>query len=73
MKKPTKQYNKELNTWIKYYEDFDPRRKNHDLYAIASRIAWYWKFRKITREEMENFCDRVIALFENKNSSYNMD
>ena len=30
----------------------------------ADTIVWLWKWRKITREEMESLCDRVTALME---------
>lgn len=36
----------------------------HDASWCASRIDWAWKFRKITREEKDELCDRTIALFE---------
>lgn len=62
--KRTKNYGAEINQWLEYHESYDSRRQIHDLDFIADRIAWCWKFRKITREQMESFCDRIIALFE---------
>ena len=31
----------------------------------ANRIDWAWKWRKITREEMEELTDRAISIFDN--------
>lgn len=33
-----------------------------DIYWIGDSIDWLWKWKKITRAEMESLCDRVIAL-----------
>ena len=33
---------------------------------IADYIDWAWKWRKITREEMENAADRVCTLYDIK-------
>ena len=30
------------------------------------RITWYWKWRKITREQMEELTERVIKQWEDK-------
>lgn len=30
----------------------------------SDTITWLWKWRKITKEEMESLCNRVIVLFE---------
>lgn len=32
-----------------------------DIHWVADSITWLWKWKKITREEMEALCDRVIA------------
>lgn len=31
---------------------------------LTARIDWCWKFRKITREQMEELCDRAIAIYK---------
>ena len=54
------------------YEKIDKALKQHENYkyyersleSIADYIDWAWKWRKITREEMENATDRVCALFD---------
>lgn len=35
---------------------------NLDIYWCGDSIAWLWKWKKITKAEMESLCDRVIAL-----------
>lgn len=30
----------------------------------TNRIDWCWKFRHITRSQMESLCDRIIAVME---------
>lgn len=34
------------------------------LSECSDTIAWLWKWRKISEEEMHSLCDRMIALFE---------
>ena len=54
------------------YQKIDTALKQHErhkycersLDSIASYINWAWKWRKITREEMENAVDRVCALYD---------
>lgn len=56
------------------YEKIDRALKQHEnhkycersLDSIADYIDWAWKWRKITREEMEDAADRVVALLEGK-------
>lgn len=33
-----------------------------DIHWCGDSIAWLWKWKKITKEEMESLCDRVITL-----------
>lgn len=54
------------------YEKIDKAISQHErngyyersLDSIADYIDWAWKWRKITKEEMENAADRVCALYE---------
>lgn len=56
------------------YEKIDKALKQHEnhkyydrsLESIASYIDWAWKWRKITREEMENAADRICKLFDDE-------
>lgn len=54
------------------YEKIDRVLKQHENYkycersldSIADYIGWAWKWRKISKEEMENAADRVCALYD---------
>lgn len=54
------------------YEKIDRALKQHEnfkycersLSSIANYIDWAWKWRKITKEEMENATNRICALFD---------
>ena len=54
------------------YEKIDKALSQHErrgyyersLDSIASYIDWAWKWRKITAEQKDEVCDRIIALFE---------
>ncbi len=54
------------------YEKIDKALKPHEqgkyagwsLDSIADYINWAWKWRKITREEMESAAERVCALYD---------
>lgn len=55
-------YYKEIDEAIKSYENYKPyHTRNIDW--ICNRIDWCWKWRKITKVQMEELCDRVIAIF----------
>lgn len=32
-----------------------------DIHWVGDSIGWLWKWKKITRAEMEDLCNRVIA------------
>lgn len=60
---------------MKYYEEIDRVLKQYENYApyyskdmswVADRIDWCWKWRKITKEQMEELADRAIKVFERK-------
>ena len=59
-----KNYYEEINEVLKSYEDGKSyHTKNMDW--AANRIVWAWKWRKITKEEMEELADRATAIFDN--------
>ena len=35
-----------------------------DTSWCSDTVCWLWKWRKISKEEMETLCNRVIVLFE---------
>lgn len=54
------------------YEKIDKALKQHEAHgyyersldSIADYIDWAWRWKKITREEMENAADRVCILYD---------
>ena len=56
-------YLKQLNDALAEYEQFKPY-KTHSIDWICDRISWCWKWRKITEDEKNNFCDRIIYIME---------
>ena len=47
---------------LRQYEKHGYAERSLD--SLADYINWAWKWRKITREEMENAADRVCALYD---------
>ena len=56
-------YNLLIDT-IERYENFKYVSSGLDTGWCCDSIAWLWKWRKITKEEMESLCDRMIAIME---------
>ena len=58
-----KDYYKEIDKVIKEYEE-------HRSYTtksigwICDRIDWCWKWKKITKEQMEELADRIVAVMK---------
>lgn len=57
----------------KFYDEIDKALQSYENYKpyhtrkiewISNRICWCWKWRKITKEQMEELCDRVIVVLE---------
>ena len=65
MKKEKKQrnYYQEINNALKDYEEY---KSWHDksIDWICNRIEWCWKFRHITKEQMEKLADRCCNVLE---------
>ena len=55
-------YYAEIDKVISEYEN---NKSWHDktLDWAANRVDWCWKWRKITKEQMEELADRVTAIF----------
>ena len=68
MKKQHKEmdYAAQINKAIRQYEDCEDYRpyKQYSIDWICNRIDWCWKFRKITKQQMNQFCDRVCEIME---------
>ena len=60
-RKPEKDYYAQLNRWVSQYEKPGFKEVSSDI--ITNKICWCWKFRKITREQMEELCDRMTEAF----------
>ncbi len=58
-----KDYYREIDNALLSYENFKPyHEKTMDW--ITDRIDWCWKWKKITKEEMELFVDRVCKIYK---------
>ena len=56
-----KNYYEEIDKAIKAYENYRPwTPKSIDW--ICDRINWCWKWRKITKAEMEELSNRIIKI-----------
>lgn len=49
------------------YERFGMRYPGDQatMFKICDRIEWLWKWKLISDEEKNNYCDRAIAIMEN--------
>jgi len=56
-------YYKEIDKVLKSYEKYKPYH-DRDIDWAANRIDWCWKWRKITKEQMEELADRATKIFE---------
>ena len=52
-----------LDKYIKQYEQHKPY-KEVSIDYICTRIDWCWKWRKITRFEMEELTDRICKIMK---------
>lgn len=50
---------------LKSYEEYKPYHQ-YSMEWIADRINWCWKWKKITKEEMEELAVRATAIFERR-------
>ena len=53
----------EIDKALQSYENYKPYH-TRNIEWISNRISWCWKWRKITREQMKELCDRVIKVLE---------
>lgn len=57
-------YYKEIDNALRSYEEYKSyHMKNIDW--ICNRIDWCWKFRKITKDQMEELSDRACNILDN--------
>lgn len=53
----------QLDTALSEYENFKPC-KQYSIEWICNRIDWCWKWRKISVDKKDEFCDRIIDIME---------
>jgi hypothetical protein len=58
----TRNYYKEIDDVLIEYENYKPWHTRNIDWA-CDRIEWCWKWKKITREQMEELTDRAIAIY----------
>ena len=56
-------YNLLIDT-IERYENFKYVPNTLSISWCCDSIDWLWKWRKITKQEMESLCDRMILIIE---------
>lgn len=63
MKKEKRNYYKEIDEALKSYEEFKPYHTKR-IEWVTNRINWCWKFRHISKKQMEELTNRVCKTFE---------
>ena len=56
-------YYKEIDKVLKTYEEYKSYH-DRDIDWAANRIDWAWRWRKITKEQMEELADRATKIYE---------
>lgn len=63
MAKTNQDYYNEIDKVLIEYEECKNWHTKNINWA-ADRICWCWKWKKITKEQMEELADRVTAIFD---------
>jgi len=58
-----KDYYSEINKVVTEYENHKSYHTRNIEWA-ADRVTWAWKWKKITKEQMEELADRIAAIFD---------
>ena len=58
-----KDFYKEIDTALKSYENFKPYHER-DIDWICHRIDWCWKWKKITKSQMEELATRTTKILD---------
>lgn len=58
-----KNYYAEINEVVKQYENHKAY-KTKDIDWASDKVDWAWKWRKITREQMEDLATRITKIYE---------
>ena len=62
-RKAEKNYYAEIDSVLTSYENYKSWHEK-SISWICDRIDWCWKFKHITREQMEELVDRVCKVLE---------
>ena len=62
MAKTNQDYYNEIDTVLTEYENYKIWHTKSIEWA-TNRIDWCWKWKKITKEQMEELADRATAIF----------
>lgn len=65
MKKGKRNYYKEIDEALKSFEEFKLWHTK-SIEWITDRIDWCWKFRHITKEQMEELADRSCKILDRR-------
>lgn len=63
MAKKEYDYYSQIDDALKSYEEYKPYHQ-YKIDWICDRIDWCWKWRKITKEQMEELADRAVVIME---------
>jgi hypothetical protein len=56
-------YYKEIDEVVSSYEQYKPYHTK-DIDWAANRVDWAWKWRKITKPQVEELADRITKVYE---------
>lgn len=56
-------YYEEINKVVTEYEEYKPWHTK-SLDWASDRVCWAWKWKKITKPQMEELADRITVLYE---------
>lgn len=59
----TNKFYNEIDKALYTYENFKPYHAK-SIEWISDRISWCWKWKKISEDQMEELCERVINILE---------
>ena len=60
-----KNFYSQINDALIAYEDYRPY-KPYPIDWICNRIDWCWKWKKITAQQKDELCDRIIKVMEDR-------
>lgn len=54
----------QIDKALQSYENYKPYHTKKSIEWICNRISWCWKWKKITKSQMEELCTRTIVINE---------